>query len=138
MLTSTNPQGDYLSIIDIIARANELVGVYMIKPGGPLPACQPKGLKNQFCSIHVKQVSYQGEECTAVYFCCMTHHVDAMKFQSEIIEERNRADTMESYTSTISHEFRTPLATSIMFLEQLLSIMLKDKASTRLINIVIT
>ena len=68
----------------------------------------------------------------------MTHHVDAMKFQSEIIEERNRADTMESYTSTISHEFRTPLATSIMFLEQLLSIMLKDKASTRLINIVIT
>lgn len=68
----------------------------------------------------------------------MTHHVDAMKFQSKIIEERNRADTMESYTSTISHEFRTPLATSIMFLEQLLSIMLKDKASTRLVNIVIT
>ena len=46
----------------------------------------------------------------------MTHHVDAMKFQSAIIEERNRADTLESYTSTISHEFRTPLSTSVMFL----------------------
>ena len=46
MLTSSNPDGDYLSIIDIISQATERVGVYMIKPGGKLPACQPKGLKN--------------------------------------------------------------------------------------------
>ena len=54
----------------------------MIRPGGPLPKCQPEGVKNQFCSIHIKKVMYKGEECTAVYFCCMTHHVDAMKFQA--------------------------------------------------------
>ena len=60
-----------------------------------------------------------------------------MKFQSEIIEERNRTDTMESYTSTISHEFRTPLATSIMFLETLLGLLAQDPAATRLIKIVI-
>ena len=27
---------------------------------------------------------------------------------------------MESYTSTVSHEFRTPIGTSLMFLENLL------------------
>ena len=81
LLTTANPEGNFISIKDIInCRERDLVGVYMIKPGGKLPACQPKGLKNQFCSIHVKKVSYQCEECTAVYFCCMTHHVDAMKF----------------------------------------------------------
>ena len=94
----------------------------MIKPGGKLPACQPKGIKNQFCSIHVKQVEYMGELCTAVYFCCMTHHVDAMRFQSSVIEEKNRSETMESYTATISHEFRTPVSTSVMFLETLLGL----------------
>ena len=80
LLTSDNPKGEYLSILDIISGRASEVGVYMIRPGGVLPACQPKGIKNQFCSIHVKQVEYMGEVCTAVYFCCMTHHVDAMRF----------------------------------------------------------
>jgi len=29
---------------------------------------------------------------------------------------------MESYTATISHEFRTPVSTSVMFLEALLGL----------------
>ena len=81
---------------------------------------------------------YEGEECTAVYFCCMTHHVDAMKFQSTIIEERNRNETMESYTSTISHEFRTPLATSVMFLDQLLSLYNNNPAALKIIKLVMS
>ena len=35
--------------------------------------------------------------------------------------KQNRNESLESYTSTISHEFRTPLATSLMFLENLLN-----------------
>ena len=140
LLTGENPEDTYVSLIDIITnlRDNDKVGVYMIKPGGELPACQPKGLKKQFCSIHVKQVMYEGEECTAVYFCCMTHHVDAMKFQSTIIEERNRNETMESYTSTISHEFRTPLATSVMFLDQLLNLYNNNPAALKIIKLVMS
>ena len=33
---------------------------------------------------------------------------------------------MQSFTSTISHEFRTPLATSLMFIEQILEYTLED------------
>ena len=44
-----------------------------------------------------------------------------MRLEAQILEEKNRNETLESYTSTISHEFRTPLSTSLMFLEQILS-----------------
>ena len=34
-----------------------------------------------------------------------------------MITEQNRVQTLESYTSTISHEFRTPLSTCLSFLD---------------------
>ena len=43
-----------------------------------------------------------------------------MRLEAQILEEKNRNETLESYTSTISHEFRTPLSTSLMFLEQMI------------------
>ena len=39
LLTSDNPKGEYLSILDIISGRASEVGVYMIRPGGVLPAC---------------------------------------------------------------------------------------------------
>ena len=43
-----------------------------------------------------------------------------MRLESKILEEKNRNESLQSYTATISHEFRTPLGTSLMFLESLL------------------
>lgn len=80
---------------------------------------------------------HEGEECKAIYFCCMTHHVDAMRLQSRVIEEKNRSETMQSSTSTVSHEFRTPLATSIMFLENILQVT-TDKHQRSTLEIVIS
>ena len=37
---------------------------------------------------------------------------------------------MESYTSTISHEFRTPLSTALMFLESLLDTLSGEERRT--------
>ena len=45
-----------------------------------------------------------------------------MMLQSEIVESKNRSDCLESYNATISHEFRTPLSTIIMFLESLMRV----------------
>ena len=42
-----------------------------------------------------------------------------MRLESEVLEEKNRSQSMESFTSTISHEFRTPLSTALMFLESI-------------------
>ena len=36
-----------------------------------------------------------------------------------MLEEKNRNESLSSYTSMVSHEFRTPIATSLMFLQQL-------------------
>ena len=50
----------YVSISDIVSHHSSSVKVYMIRPGGILPACQPNSIKNQFCSIHVKDIIYEG------------------------------------------------------------------------------
>ena len=50
----------------------------------------------------------------------MTLHVKQLRLQSKLLAEQNRNESLESYTSTISHEFRTPLGTSLMFLDGLL------------------
>ncbi len=53
----------------------------------------------------------------AIHFEDMTEHIKNMRLESQILEEKNKADSLESHTSMISHEFRTPLSTSIMLLE---------------------
>eukprot|EP00353_Schmidingerella_taraikaensis_P006733 CAMPEP_0185593826 /NCGR_PEP_ID=MMETSP0434-20130131/72769_1 /TAXON_ID=626734 ORGANISM="Favella taraikaensis, Strain Fe Narragansett Bay" /NCGR_SAMPLE_ID=MMETSP0434 /ASSEMBLY_ACC=CAM_ASM_000379 /LENGTH=117 /DNA_ID=CAMNT_0028220723 /DNA_START=116 /DNA_END=469 /DNA_ORIENTATION=+ len=50
----------------------------------------------------------------------MTHHTQQLRLESQIIVEKNRTESLESYTSTISHEFRTPLSTTLMLLESIL------------------
>jgi len=49
----------------------------------------------------------------------MTQFVTQLRLEGQILEEKNRAESLQSFTSTISHEFRAPLGTSLMFLETL-------------------
>ena len=60
-----------------------------------------------------------------------------MRLESQILEEKNLNESLESYTSTISHEFRTPIGTSLMFLESLLLTNDLNKNSREIINLVI-
>ena len=53
--------------------------------------------------------------------------VKSMMLQSSIIEQKNITENIESYTSTISHEFRTPLGTCLMIFESLLAMFLHQK-----------
>ena len=39
--------------------------------------------------------------------------------EKRILEEKNKNESLESYTSVISHEFKTPISTSIMLIEQM-------------------
>ena len=48
----------------------------------------------------------------------MTQLVKKMRLEGQI--EKNKSEYLKSYTSTMSHEFRTPLGTSLMFLEDLM------------------
>ncbi len=53
----------------------------------------------------------------AIHFEEMTEHVKNMRLESQILEEKNKADSLESHTAMISHEFRTPLSTALLLLE---------------------
>ena len=53
----------------------------------------------------------------AVYFQDMTAYVEQLSLQKQILDEKSKAQNLQNFTSTISHEFRTPLGTSLMFLE---------------------
>ena len=54
-----------------------------------------------------------------------------------MLNEMNRNESLQSFTATISHEFRTPLGTSLMFLEMLLRQQLPASA-THIINLIIS
>ena len=65
----------------------------------------------------------------------MTSHVKCIALESKVLEEKNIASSLESYTSMISHEFRTPLATSMMFLKNILRLVF-DKHITEMLSLV--
>ena len=67
----------------------------------------------------------------------MTQHLQQIRLESQILEEKNRSESLSSYTSTISHEFRTPLSTCLMFLESLMK-HVKDPASLKTLEMVIS
>ena len=51
-----------------------------------------------------------------------------MRLEGQVLEEKNRSESLESFTSTISHEFKTPIGTTLMFLETLLTMGLNKQA----------
>ena len=76
---------------------------------------------DKFTQIRVKSIEFQEKKATAIYFYDMTHHVESLKLESEVLEQKNRHESLVNYQMTISHEFRTPLASSLMLLESLMN-----------------
>lgn len=58
----------------------------------------------------------------------MTKHVEQLRLESQVLTEKNRNESLESYTSTISHEFKTPLGITLMLLESLQRAELSESA----------
>ena len=46
-----------------------------------------------------------------------------MRLERKVIQQKSEAQNLESYTAMISHEFRTPLATALMFIDIILGTM---------------
>ena len=76
--------------------------------------------KNKFTQIRVKSIDFMDKSATALYFYDMTHHVDSLRLESQVLESKSKNAALVNNQMTISHEFRTPLSTSLMFLESLL------------------
>lgn len=65
----------------------------------------------------------------------MTDQVKVMRLESKILKQKSKAENLNSYASMMSHEFRTPLETSLMYLEMVLELITDDKCHD-MINIV--
>ena len=57
----------------------------------------------------------------AIYFYDVTHHFESLKLEREFKAVKSRHDQIETSQLIVSHEFRTPLSTSLMFLEGILT-----------------
>ena len=51
-----------------------------------------------------------------------------MRLESKLIQKKNEAINLESYTSMMSQEFRTPLYTTIIFIDLLMKMIEKAEA----------
>ena len=77
-------------------------------------------MNEEYTMIRTKVIEYLQKPCIAIYLENMTKHVTSLRLESQILEQKNVNESLKSFTSTISHEFRTPLGTVLMFLENLL------------------
>jgi len=66
----------------------------------------------------VKSINFLNKSAVAIYFYDMTHHLESLKSESDLLFEKSQFKSWEQ--TTISKEFRAPLTTSLMFLESLL------------------
>lgn len=74
----------------------------------------------KYTRIRIEKIEYQEKKATAVYFEDFSKHVKIMRLEREVQKKQAEARNLESYTSMMSHEFRTPLATAIMFIKMIL------------------
>ena len=108
------------------ANDDEKVTIYRLQTKQPLPQSMSGHPNSQseeqevFQQIRVKHIEYLEKKAIAVYFTNVSHHVKQLRLEKDVVTEQNRVESLESYTSTISHEFRTPLATCLTFLDILI------------------
>ena len=66
-------------------------------------------IKYEYTSIRVETIEFQNEPATAVFFENVTQNVNCLILESNVLKEKNRSSSLESYTGMFTHEFRTPL-----------------------------
>ena len=94
--------------------------------------------ESSYTMVRVKKIDYLEIPAIAIYFYNMTQQVQQLRLESKLLEQTNRNESLQSYTSTISHEFRTPIGTALMLLEQMLQSSQIDIKGTKVINLIIS
>ena len=72
--------------------------------------------------MQVKRQFYGGRPALALYIRDKTKRVREKLYRMKRQEEYQLAQQIESFTSTISHELRTPIVTILFFLQRVISV----------------
>ena len=83
-----------------------------VKRDGARPGLQ---LTNRFFAIKVKKQNYLGQQAFAIYLSDYTKKLQAKLLSLQEGERKRYEMTASTYTSTVTHELRTPLL-SVVFL----------------------
>ena len=75
----------------------------------------PQLQQSRFLRIKVKRQLYAGIPAIAVFISDITKKVNQLINEKHIQERQHIAKQAENFTSTVSHEMRTPLATILFF-----------------------
>ena len=78
------------------------------------------GIKNRFYSIRVKKQNYMGASAITLYTIDETPKIRRKLNRMKYLEKKQTASQAEMFSSTVSHEMRTPLQTMIFFITQVL------------------
>ena len=84
-------------------------------------------IKVQFLSIKVKKQNYLGRPSTSLYIRDVTKKIMDKIEQIVHQEERVKSQQSETFTSSVSHEMRTPLNSTIFFLKQIMAMLAASK-----------
>ena len=125
----------HLSLLKVIDGLESDVFSQMAQPIFKIKTNQSQGkdtieIENSwyaFIAIRSTAIEFQEQPATAIFLSNCTDHVKSMMLKLKIVEAQNLSENMESYTATVSHEFKTPLSTSLMFIENLLTTFMHQK-----------
>ena len=88
-----------------------------------------------FVQVRVEPIEYHEKPALAIFIDNVTQNIKLMQLQNRIFETRAKNESLENFTSTISHEFRTPLLTSLMYLSMLLKLCTRDTQQSKICSI---
>ena len=76
--------------------------------------------KNSYHMISSKRVEFDGRNAVAIHFQNVTQLVKTVQLESKILDQQIKVNALQNYASIMQHEFKTPIATSVSFLETIL------------------
>lgn len=82
----------------------------------------PINQESDFYEINIKHIQFNEAPATAIFLVNINHIFEIMRLENRILLQNSKEKSIESYTSTISHEFTTPLKTAILLLNIILTI----------------
>ena len=74
----------------------------------------------KYFQLRVKSIDFLEVQAIAIYLYDVTHHIQSLKLLNEMQDHKMRHKKIANSQTILSHEFRTPLTTILMFLESLL------------------
>ena len=79
-----------------------------------------KILPNRFVTFKVKRQTYNGKAAFAIFMSDATKKIRSRVEKMRTQEYQQQAQQAESYTATMSHEMRTPIASALFFMRSIM------------------